>query len=181
MSADFTGVNDYASSMTFELFTTAPPPPSGAKYADQDINVRFLFNNGSSAPSRELQAYPLFNSGKNELGWPDFVKGMKAFSVDGQEAWCHACGNTTGVCASAAPHASSANEGDGKSGGSGGGISKAVAGVIGAMVTLAVILGVEALVLLLAGLRIVKKRRAGTASPTSSDAGARVEKGREGS
>lgn len=42
-----------------------------------------------------------------------------------------------------------------------------VAGVIGAMVTLAVILGVEALVMLVTGLRLVSKKRL-AASPESS-------------
>lgn len=42
-------------------------------------------------------------------------------------------------------------------------MSKAVAGVIGAMVTLAVILGVEALIMLIAGLRLVSKKRLRTA------------------
>lgn len=40
---------------------------------------------------------------------------------------------------------------------SSGSISKAVAGVIGAMATLAVILGVEGLILLVGGLRLVSK------------------------
>lgn len=38
-------------------------------------------------------------------------------------------------------------------------MSAAVNGVIGAMVTLAVVLGLEALVLLLGGLRVVSKKR----------------------
>ena len=38
-------------------------------------------------------------------------------------------------------------------------MSKAVAGVIGAMVTLAVILGLEGLVLLVGGFRLVNKKR----------------------
>ena len=46
--------------------------------------------------------------------------------------------------------------------GSGGGVSKAVAGVIGAMVTLAVILGIEAAIMLIAGLRLVSKKRLGS-------------------
>ena len=40
-------------------------------------------------------------------------------------------------------------------------MSKAVAGVIGAMVTLAVVLGAEALIMLAAGLRVVRKAALG--------------------
>ena len=48
-------------------------------------------------------------------------------------------------------------------------MSNAVAGVIGAMVTLAVVLLVEGLILLLGGLRLVsKKRLAGSPAPSAS-------------
>ena len=80
---------------------------------------------------------------------------MNAFAIGDQADWCHACGNSTGVCAASSAPAIPVS--GGKSGG--GGVSKAVAGVIGAFVTLAVILGVEALVLLVAGLRVVSKKR----------------------
>ena len=46
-------------------------------------------------------------------------------------------------------------------GGGSGGVSRPVAGVIGAFVTLAVVLGVEALIMLVAGLRLVSKKRLG--------------------
>lgn len=97
------------------------------------------------------------------MAWNDFVTGMGKFSIEGQAAWCEACGNNTGVCASTTAPTSPASGGAaaaGSSGGKGGGgVSKAVAGVIGAMVTLAVILGVEALIMLAAGLRLVRKDR----------------------
>lgn len=55
-------------------------------------------------------------------------------------------------------------------------MSKAVAGVIGAMVTLAVVLGIEALVLVVAGLRVVSRKRlgagnAGTAAVAAEQGG----------
>jgi len=93
----------------------------------------------------------------------DFVDGMNKFAIGDQVAWCRACGNSTGVCGTATTSGTSptatGTAGNGKSGG-GGGISRAVAGVIGAMVTLAVVLGLEALVLLLGGFRFVRKRGA---------------------
>ena len=48
-------------------------------------------------------------------------------------------------------------------------MSRAVAGVIGAMVTLAVILGLEALFFLIGGFRIAKRRKAGleTSAPAT--------------
>ena len=160
-NADFYGIPDYASTMTFELFTTATPNPFPAA---EDLSVRFLFHNGTTGNNSVPVAYPLFGQSATTLPWTDFVKGMNVFAVGSQSQWCEACGNSTGVCASAE---SSGNPGPvvgGGSGGSGsGGISKAVAGVIGAMVTLAVILGVEGLVMLVAGLRLVRKNRVGGA------------------
>ena len=49
----------------------------------------------------------------------------------------------------------------GSGSGSGNKISLPVAGVIGALVTLAVVLGAEALILLAGGLRVVSKKRLG--------------------
>ena len=142
--------------MTFELVTNASVPSPSAFPAPEDISVRFLFHNGTTSNSSTPVAYPLFGQPALELPWTDFVKGMNAFAVGDQVDWCQACGNSTGVCASVAPQGF---PGPGESNDGGRGISKAVAGVIGAMVTLAVILGVEALVFLGAGLRLVRKNR----------------------
>jgi hypothetical protein len=71
------------------------------------------------------------------------------------------------ISSSSATPSSSSND----SGGSG--ISTAVGGVIGAMVTLAVVLGVEALILLVAGMRVVRKKSL-AASPVGSETGAAV-------
>lgn len=86
---------------------------------------------------------------------------MNKFAIGSQAEWCKACGNSTGVCASSTLTSPSSG---GKSGstGSGGGVSRPVAGVIGAMVTLAVVLGVEGIIMLVSGLRLVSKRRLGT-------------------
>jgi acid phosphatase len=51
-------------------------------------------------------------------------------------------------------------------------MSKAVAGVIGAMVTLAVILGLQALFFLVGGFRISKRNKAGPEMVTSDSASA---------
>ncbi|KAG8526124.1 uncharacterized protein KY384_000117 [Bacidia gigantensis] len=154
---DFYGIPDYASAMIFELFTTATPPTGSAAIDTKDVQVRFLFHNGTTSNDYDPVAYPLFgNKGAApEIAWTDFAAGMSKFAVGDQKDWCQACGNSTSVCASTAPPPAAQD----KSGGGSGGVSKPVAGVIGAMVTLAVILGLEALVLLMAGLRVVKKRK----------------------
>src|SRR5699024_4671242 len=106
-------------------------------------------------------AFPLFGQSETVLPWSEFVSKMNEFAISSDEEWCKACGNSTGSCGSGDVSTSS-NDGMGSGSGSGsGGISKAVAGVIGALVTLGVILGVEALVLVVGGFRLTKKQRGG--------------------
>ena len=162
---DMFGIPDYASTMTFELFTNAAPSPFPKP---EDINVRFFFHNGTTGNNSAPVAYPLFGRTDTAVPWNDFVTGINKFAIGNQPAWCQACGNGTGVCASPSTTSSgSTSTGSGSS--SSGGVSKAVAGVIGAMVTLAVILGIEAIVMLIAGLRLVKKNRLNAAARQGSD------------
>ena len=158
VSDNFTGIVDYASSMTFELVTNATVTNTSYPSND-DISVRFLFSNGS-ASEHPLTSYPLFGQSETVLPWNTFVDQMNQFAIGDQADWCTKCGNSTGVCASTTTTSTGSSTSP-TSSSSSGGISKAVAGVIGAMVTLAVILGAEALILLLAGLRVVSKKRLG--------------------
>ncbi|TGO65947.1 hypothetical protein BOTNAR_0072g00210 [Botryotinia narcissicola] len=163
LSPNFTGIVDYASSMTFELLTNATV--SNTSYpSPSDISVRFYFSNGT-ASENPLVSYPLFNQSELTLPYTTFVDEMNKFAIGDQDAWCTACGESTGDCASSTA-SSSSSSGSGSSGNSegSGGMSKAVAGVIGAMVTLAVVLGLEALVLVVAGLRVVSRKRLGAAN-----------------
>lgn len=156
----FYGIPDYASTMTFELFTATDTVERS--FPDvEDLRVRFLFHNGTTDEGSQLVAYPLFGQQATELNWRDFEARIKRFAIGSQAQWCKACGNSTGVCASAAASTEGADVGDGASNGERGGVSGAVAGTIGAMVTLAVVLAVEGAVLLLTGLRIVRKNRWG--------------------
>lgn len=154
-SSNFTGIPDYASSMVWELVTNSSisdgfPSPS-------DIYVRFYFNNGTSAASADLTNYPLFNQSSLLLSWSEFVSSSQKFAVTSQDQWCRQCGNAGSSCAAISSSSSAATPST-HSDSSSGGISKAVAGVIGAMVTLGVVLGLEALVMLIGGIRLTIKR-----------------------
>ncbi|MCJ1459958.1 hypothetical protein MMC28_010337 [Mycoblastus sanguinarius] len=164
---DFIGIPDYASTMTFELFTTVAPSPFPS--AD-DLSVRFLWHNGTASNDSTPTPFPLFGQQNTTLSWNDFTKGMNAFAIGSQSQWCAACGNTTGVCASTGASTSPASGGASSPSSSkgGNGISTAVGGVIGAMVTLAVILGVEGIIMLIAGLRVVSKKRLSGADSSSA-------------
>ncbi|PTB64466.1 phosphoglycerate mutase-like protein [Trichoderma citrinoviride] len=151
-SSDFYGICDYASSMALELVA-----PSADRTSADDLSVRFLWSNGTAA-AHGLKAYPLFGQNETSISWNDFKAGIGKFAVADTKDWCTVCGNTDGSCAANSTDASSPSSQSSDDGSKGGnGISRAVAGVIGAMVTLGVILGLEALVLLLGGLRVVKK------------------------
>ena len=156
--------------MAFELFTNN----AGQRWpAEADVQVRFLFRNGTASGAGELVGYPLFGGTKNESSWRDFVDGMRGFAIEDQKDWCKACGNSTGVCSSAAGGTAAVggmgSDGQGSSEARGGGMSNVVAGVVGAMVTLAVILGLEALIVLLGGWRLVSKKRLAARTDAGSD------------
>ncbi|KAF2766791.1 phosphoglycerate mutase-like protein [Teratosphaeria nubilosa] len=158
------GVADYASAMTFELFTNTSTPVSKTSYPSTDgIYVRFLFHNGTTSNSSEPQVYQLFGMEQDTLSWDDFTSQMDDFAVGTTEQWCTSCGNFTGTCAAYASNSSSSSSSGSSASSSkatsSSGLSPAVNGVIGAMVTLAVVLGIEALILLLGGLRVVSKKR----------------------
>jgi len=131
--------------MIFELVTNSSVTPFPTA---SDISVRFLFHNGTVSNSSEPAAYPLFGQQDTVLPWTTFMSEMNKFAIGNESHWCSACGNTTGVCATSTLQSSSHSH---KS------ISTAVAGVIGAVVTLAVLLSGAALAMLVGGLRVVKK------------------------
>lgn len=146
--------------MAFELITNSTV--SATSYPSPDeVSVRFMFSNGSAA-EHGLTAYPLFGLSQTVLPWKTFADQMSKIAIGDQASWCSACGNTTGACAESVSSGSSSNSSSGSTStdtSSTSGISTAVAGVIGAMVTLAVILGIEALIFLIGGLRVVSKKR----------------------
>ncbi|KAH7386690.1 histidine phosphatase superfamily [Phaeosphaeria sp. MPI-PUGE-AT-0046c] len=154
-SGNFKGVVDYASSMVFELFTNAEVPASGIP-ATENLNVRFLFHNGTASNSSEPTTYPLFGGKSNELSWTEFQDKLKAFAITSTEQWCNVCGNSTGACSAYAEKKTTAQSGGAKQG-----MSPAVGGVIGAFVTLAVVLGTLAAVMLIGGFTLVSKKRVG--------------------
>jgi hypothetical protein len=157
-SVNFTGINNFASSMVFELVTNSTV--SNTSYPSTDnISVRFLFANGTAGQA-PLNEYPLFGQSQIELPWNTFVTEMNKFAVGNQAAWCSACGAGSTACnttTSASTGSSSASATATASSISGSGISRPVAGVIGAMVTLAVILASIALLMLAGGFRLVRK------------------------
>lgn len=162
---EFYGIADYASALTFELVTNATVSHDTPIPGASDISVRLLWHNGTTSDISPPTAFPMFGYNSTEMPWNTFTEKMAPISVGSTEAWCTVCQNTTGTCAAYQSSTSSSGSSSGSTttsdSSSGNGLSPAVNGVIGAMVTLAVVLGLEALILVLGGLRVVSKKRLG--------------------
>jgi len=167
----FYGVTDYASSMVFELFTNADT--SNGFPATDDLQVRFLWHNGTASNASEPAVYPLFGGNDNAVSWNNFSNNLNKFAVSTTEQWCTKCGNTTGTCAQYSKDGSNGSANANSKGG-GSHMSAAIGGVIGAFVTLAVVLGALAAFMLLGGFRLAKKGRAPRATPVSEVAGGKA-------
>ncbi|CAI7612219.1 unnamed protein product [Penicillium manginii] len=154
-NVNFTGIPNYASSMAWELVTD----DEGTEIpATSDIRVRFLFHNGTSIEgSTQLQTYALFGQSTIELSWAQFVDETRKISIQSQDEWCQACGNSTGICASSSGAGDNSSSSSSADSCSGRGMSLGVAGVIGAMVTLGVLVGLLVLSMIVFGLRFVPK------------------------
>ncbi|KAF2749263.1 phosphoglycerate mutase-like protein, partial [Sporormia fimetaria CBS 119925] len=126
-SKDFHGLPDYASTMTFELFTSEKVRSFPSV---DNLRVRFLFRNGSSEDTT-LQSYPLFGNEEASMSYNDFVASMKNIAVSSAEEWCNTCQSDLLFC-SAYKAAGTTASGSGSKG-----MSNTIAGVIGAMVALA--------------------------------------------
>jgi prostatic aicd phosphatase len=142
---NFFGLPVYASTMAFELFspdssTSFPANPSAS------LRVRFRFQNGTDS---SLDAFPLFGEEQDSLSWPEFVEKMQPRAITTAAKWCGVCGSKAEFCAAYG------DEGANSTSPSSGGISNAVAGVIGAMVTLGVVTIVGVLVFM-----VMRKRAA---------------------
>jgi hypothetical protein len=151
-NGDFMGVVDYASSMTFELFTEKDA--SAGFPGTEDLQVRFLFHNGTASNASAPVAYPLFGGSANTVSWNDFQARLDKFAIKSTQQWCEKCGNTDGACA-----AYVAKSGSGEKATSSSSMSPAVGGVIGAFVTLAVVLGSLAVVMMVGGFTLVNRKR----------------------
>ncbi|KAL2833790.1 histidine phosphatase superfamily [Aspergillus cavernicola] len=175
-NTDFTGLPEYASTIVFELFTeknTTSFPTD-----ENDLKVRFLFHNGST-PDTELTAYPLFgadyypakegvynapnpnpdstltspNNTLTSMPYIDFKFQLSQTALTTVESWCRVCDSHKDFCVrffASCPLVYAER-----------GMSNAVAGVIGAMVALAVVGGSGALAFFVVR-RLLARRQAVT-------------------
>ena len=165
----FYGTPSFGSAMIFELFS-----PNVSDYSQindpADLRVRFLFANGtdtidSPMPSN-FTTYPLFNSGSSDMSWPDFLVQMGKVSVSSPGEWCEKCNSwdTVPFCIaynSTAWDAIDDNDngnsrGTTRHGRFNGQMSAPLAGVIGAVVTLAALCLILVLLVGCCGMRMIR-------------------------
>lgn len=82
----FKTMPDYGCTYVFELLSDS----------NEDIFVRFSFQNGTSELGQEPTSYALFNSTDEIMPWDDFVTNAKNAGISGVSTWCDACGYNDG-------------------------------------------------------------------------------------
>lgn len=153
----FFGIPEYGSSMVFELYSLAENN-TGPYPSTTDLNVRFFFQNGTDESS-ELVAYPLFGYSPSSIGMPlnEFVAAMDRFMISGAGDWCQTCASYRIFCPAFQSDRGNDRNGPGRNR-SRDGLSPVVAGVIGALVTLALFGLLIAAAMLFGGARLYRKR-----------------------
>lgn len=139
-SPDFFGLPDYASTMSFELFTETDVEEFPS--TTDDLRVRFLFRNGSD-DGAPLRRFNLFESSEESMSWADFVSSMTDIAITSAEEWCRICQSDLLFCSAYNKASVSAVPSEHK------GMSTAVAGVIGAMTTLGAVMLIGAIAFVL--------------------------------
>lgn len=164
-TAQFYGLPLPGSTMIFELFSFASSSDSNTTLSfpsTDDLNIRFLFQNGTSA---DPVAFPLFSHSPSRTTIPlsEFTAALQSFMILSVQDWCTTCSSAADFCLT---NSSATSPSSGSSGASSSssrhGLNPAVAGVIGAIVALIVASLSLGLAMLLFGVRfyrVHKKRR----------------------
>ena len=150
---DFYSLPEDGSSMVFEMYSVGYNNSAGYPGLDE-LNVRFFFRNGTNSSS-PLTLYPLFGRSDSQtaLSFTEFTSLLNNITISYVGDWCSICGNQDGVFC---PFYTGFQESSSGSRGSTG-LKPAVAGVIGALVTLAVIAILIAFAMTLGGIRFTRK------------------------
>jgi len=157
----FEAIPSFGSALVFELFTWDNGTEAGYPDADE-LMVRFFYYNASAngtTASPNFESYSLFSRGPSllDMYWPDFETEMGSIMMGDPGAWCAACASTSIWCPYYYNNSCSTTSAAHKDR-----VSPAVAGVIGAAVTLAFAFLAVAAAMLCCGMRV--QRRGGAAA-----------------
>lgn len=119
-------------SLVFELYSFGTDSDDDSYPDSSEMYVRFFLHNGTDT-STEFVSFPLFGHGPSQtyIPWTDFQTEIETFSVQSIEEWCLRCNASSVFCTGALDRGDSTHQKKG--------MAPAVAGVIGAVVTLIVI------------------------------------------
>ncbi|KAF3384963.1 hypothetical protein F1880_002681 [Penicillium rolfsii] len=120
-------------SLIFELYSFEADEVYPTYPGSDNLYVRFLMHNGTNAT--DFTPYPLFGYGPSHeyIPYSEFQSEIKSFAVQTTQEWCLRCNSAAVFCNGVLDHSDADAQKKKK------GLSPAVAGVIGAVVTLAVI------------------------------------------
>lgn len=159
----FANIPSFGSAFAFELFSWDNGSETG--YPDSsELWVRFYYQNSSADGTSEypyLEAYSLFNRGPSEMdmSWSDFEILMAGIAMGDVGDWCSRCASVSIWCATYNETGSSGHSDEKE-------MTPEVAGVIGAGVTIGVLLLLLGAAMLFGGLRF--HRRPGVLERKSS-------------
>ncbi|EXJ84660.1 hypothetical protein A1O3_05330 [Capronia epimyces CBS 606.96] len=156
-SSAFYSVPAPGSSFVFELISMQTDNTDA--YPDtSDMFVRFLYQNGTDSDS-SLVAYPLFGLSPSQsmISFVDFVAGLQKFEIFSVEDWCTTCSSFSVFCPAFVGTNGSLDP-TGRVSSHQKGLSPAVAGVIGAVVTFAVAALLLGAVMFFGGVRMHRVR-----------------------
>lgn len=141
-------------SLVFELYTLEADGDLPTFPNEHDLYVRFLLHNGTDS-STEFISYPLFGHGpsRTSMTYIEFKSEVETFAVQSVREWCLRCNSASIYCEGILGHGNSMPRQKKH-------MAPAVAGVIGAVVTLVVIGIVAAIVFLLCGFRKLRGQKA---------------------
>ncbi|KAJ6102507.1 hypothetical protein N7486_004934 [Penicillium sp. IBT 16267x] len=119
-------------SLVFELYSFGTDADDDSYPDSSEMYVRFFLHNGTDS-STEFVSFPLFGNSPSQtyIPWTDFQAAVETFSIQSIEEWCLRCNASSIFCAGALDRGGPTHKKKD--------IAPAVAGVIGAVVTLAVI------------------------------------------
>ncbi|BCS19178.1 uncharacterized protein APUU_12006S [Aspergillus puulaauensis] len=134
-NANFTSLPNQGASFVLELFSLESesyptfPDPS-------QLYVRFIFRNGTGA---DFRSYPLFgySPSRTVLPYSEFQDNMQSMTLGSIADWCQRCNSSAVFCSGVVPAGKSSVSNPDKK--DKGGMHPAVAGVVGAAVTVGVL------------------------------------------
>ncbi|MCJ1375624.1 hypothetical protein MMC20_006861 [Loxospora ochrophaea] len=160
LDPNFFGMPELGSSMVFELYSTGNS--ANDSYPDpSDLNVRFMFRNGTNS-SMNLDSYAMFGRSDSDISmtFTDFLTEMGNIMIADVGDWCTVCNSSSIFCPGYTNSTANGTDvgSDSSAGTTKSGMNPVVAGVIGAVVTLAVLGILLALAMVLGGMRFYQSK-----------------------